>query len=57
MDVAVALYGFPDEQAYDAYRQQVALDPEGASVIERFAEPPFENYERTFLQPLPDRGG
>jgi hypothetical protein len=56
-DVAVALYGFPDEQAYNVYRQQVPLDPEGAAVIERFAEPPFESYERILLQPLPDRGG
>jgi hypothetical protein len=26
-NVAIALYGFPDEQAYDAYRRQVPLDP------------------------------
>ena len=58
-DVAVALYGFPDEEAYNAYRKQVPLDPEGAAVIERFAEPPFKSYERIFLSPLsggPGRG-
>ena len=52
-DVAVALYGFPDEETYNAYRKRMALDPEAAPVIERFAEPPFVSYERVFLSPLP----
>jgi hypothetical protein len=51
-DVAVALYGFPNEEAYNNYRAQVGLDPEAAPVIERFAEPPFKSYERIFLSPL-----
>lgn len=51
-DVAVALYGFPDEAAYNNYRAQVAVDPEAAPIIERFAEPPFRSYERLFLSPL-----
>lgn len=51
-DVAIALYGFPDEEAYSNYRTQVALDPEAGPVIERFAEPPFKCYERIFLSPL-----
>ena len=51
-DVAVALYGFPDEAAYNNYRAQVGLDPEAAPVIERFADPPFQSYERIFLTPL-----
>lgn len=51
-DVAVALYGFPDEDAYNNYRAQVPLDPEAAPVIERFAETPFKSYERIFLSPL-----
>lgn len=51
-DVAVALYGFPDEEAYNNYRTQIGLDPEAAPVIERFAEPPFKSYERVFLSPL-----
>lgn len=54
-DVAVALYGFPDEETYNSYRTQVALDSEGAAVIERFAAPPFKSYERIFLSPLPQR--
>lgn len=51
-DVAIALYGFPDEEAYNRYRMQVSLDPEAAPVIQRFAEPPFHSYERVFLSPL-----
>ncbi len=51
-DVAIALYGFPDEEAYNNYRVQVGLDPEAALIIERFAEPPFQSYERIFLSPL-----
>ncbi|UAK25462.1 NIPSNAP family protein [Sphingomonas nostoxanthinifaciens] len=51
-DVAVALYGFPDDAAYRRYRTELPLDPEAKIVIERFAEPPFKSYERVFLQPL-----
>lgn len=51
-NVAIALYGFPDEEAYNNYRTQISLDPETAPVIERFAEPPFHTYERIFLSPL-----
>jgi hypothetical protein len=51
-DEAIALYGFPDDEAYLSYRTQIPLDPEAAGVIERFANPPFKSYERIFLQPL-----
>ncbi|WP_223262921.1 NIPSNAP family protein [Sphingobium sp. SCG-1] len=51
-DVAIALYGFPDEDAYNNYRMRVALDPEAGPIIKRFAEPPFKSYERIFLSPL-----
>ncbi len=54
-DEAIALYGFPNEQAYQRYRTQVPLDPEAAAVITRFADPPFESYERIFLRPLSGR--
>jgi hypothetical protein len=54
-DEAIALYGFPDDAAYRHYRTQVPLDPEGAAVIARFAEPPFKSYERIFLRPLSGR--
>lgn len=50
--VAVALFGFPNDAAYRRYRTELPLDPEAAAVIARFAEPPFESYERIFLQPL-----
>lgn len=51
-DVAIALYGFPDEESYDNYRTQIALDPEAAPILARFAAPPFKSYERIFLSPL-----
>ena len=51
-DIAIALYGFANEEAYNNYRVQVRLDPEAAPIIERFAEPPFKSYERIFLMPL-----
>ena len=51
-DEAFALFGFADEEAYLNYRIHIPLDPEGAAAIERFADPPFETYERVFLQPL-----
>jgi hypothetical protein len=54
-DVAIALYGFPDEESYNHYRTQVGLDIEGASVIARFREPPFTSYERIFLSLLSRR--
>ena len=54
-DEAIALFGFPDDESYRKYRAQIPLDPEGAAVIERFADPPFKSYERVFLQPLSGR--
>jgi NIPSNAP len=53
--IAIALYGFPDEGTYNNFRKQISRDPEAAPIIERFAEPPFQSYERTFLSPLPPR--
>lgn len=54
-DEAIALYGFPSDEAYQRYRQQVPLDPDGAAVIQHFADPPFRSYERIFLQPLSEQ--
>jgi len=54
-DVAVALFGFPDEESYNDYRNEVGADPEAAPIIARFATPPFISYERTFLSPLPEQ--
>jgi len=53
--VAIALYGFPDEETYNKFRREVSRDAEAAPVIERFAEPPFQSYERSFLSPLPPK--
>jgi hypothetical protein len=53
-DIAIALFTFSDEAAYLRYRSAVAEDPDGVAANERFAgDPPFESYERIFLQPLP----
>jgi NIPSNAP len=53
-DIAVALFSFPDEQAYAKYRAKVATDPDGIAANARFGgNPPFISYERTFLTPLP----
>ena len=52
-DVAIALFTFPDEDAYARYREQVGRDPDGVAANARFGEcPPFNSYERVFLTPL-----
>jgi hypothetical protein len=53
-DVAVALFSFPNVAAYQAYRREVALDPdcEAAEALYRDTRC-FLSYERTFLKPLP----
>ena len=51
-NVAVALFSFPDEHAYEAYRQGVAADPECGPAAALFTETGcFLDYERTFLSP------
>lgn len=57
-NTAVAIYTFHDDAAYERYRSGVPRDLEAASVIERFADPPFERYDRLFLRklPRPDEG-
>jgi len=52
-NIAVALFSFPDVEAYDAYRTAVAQDPACRSATARFHETKcFSSYERTFLRPL-----
>ena len=52
-DIAVAIFTFPSEAAYLAYRRNVAEDPDGMAANARFADdPPFASYERLFLEPL-----
>jgi len=48
---AVALFAFPDDDAYRRYRESVAADPEGIAANARFADPPFRSYRRSFLEP------
>jgi hypothetical protein len=51
-NVAVALFSFPDEEAYEAYRRGVAEDPECAPAASLFTETGcFLDYERSFLSP------
>ena len=49
-DIALALFTFPDEQAYLRYRQMVADDPDCGSAEALYRETEcFHSYERLFL--------
>mgnify|MGYP001612545862 CR=1 FL=1 len=51
--VAYALFSFPDVEAYERYRREVAEDPRCLEASRRFeARPCFSGYERAFLRPL-----
>lgn len=55
-DVAVALFSFADVPAYQAYRRNVARDPDCAAAEALYRETNcFLSYDRTFLKPLPAR--
>ncbi|MGV1759800.1 NIPSNAP family protein [Rhizobium sp. A22-96] len=55
-DIAIALFTFPDDEAYLTYREKIANDPDGIEANARFGkQPPFLSYERAFLQPIPPR--
>ncbi|MFJ6324347.1 MULTISPECIES: NIPSNAP family protein [unclassified Rhizobium] len=52
-DVAVALFSFPDDNAYLRYRDDVARDAEGIEANSRFGNSlPFISYQRVFLERL-----
>jgi len=52
-DTAVALFSFPDAEAYESYRRAVAGDSECKAITARFnASKCFLSYERTFLKPV-----
>lgn len=54
-DTAVALFSFPDVEAYDRYRAAVAEDEGCKAATARFNETKcFSSYERSFLVPLLD---
>ena len=51
--VAVALFTFPTVEAYEAYRRDVANDPECQSITKvREVSQCFTRYERTFMRPV-----
>ena len=50
-DIAIALFTFPTIEAYDAYRERVAKDPECRAATARYeATRFFTKYERTFMR-------
>ena len=52
-DVAVAMFTFPDEEAYRSYRKRVAGDPECLAMAALVQETRcFTRYERLFLRPV-----
>jgi hypothetical protein len=52
-NIAVALFSFPDVEAYETYRREVATDPECLAVTRHFEHSKcFTKYERTFMKPV-----
>jgi hypothetical protein len=50
-DVAVALFSFPNQAAYEAYRQQAAEDAECQAATAYYRETKcFVSYERSFMK-------
>ena len=53
-NVAVALFSFPNVDAYDRYRREVKSDPECQAVTAHYQRTKcFTSYERTFMKPVP----
>jgi hypothetical protein len=51
--IAVALFSFPNIEAYGKYRRDVADDEDCKAITSRFNETKcFSSYERTFLLPI-----
>ena len=56
-DVAVAMFTFPNEEAYRNYREVVASDPECHAMATLVRETHcFTRYERLFLRPVTIEG-
>jgi hypothetical protein len=52
-NVAVALFSFPNVEAYENYRRDVANDPECLAATAHFERTKcFTSYERTFVRPI-----
>jgi len=49
-NIAIAMFSFPNLEAYETYREQVAQDPECHAATAHYeATKPFSSYERTFM--------
>jgi hypothetical protein len=52
-NVAIALFSFPNVEAYESYRRNVANDPECLAATADYERTKcFTKYERTFLRPI-----
>ena len=52
-NIAVALFSFPNVEAYETYRREVKSDPECQAVTKHYQETKcFIKYERTFMRNL-----
>lgn len=55
-NIAIALFSFPNLEAYETYRREVADDPECQAATRGFEETEcFTKYERTFMKPVARR--
>jgi hypothetical protein len=52
-NIAVALFSFPSVETYEAYRREVANDPECLAATNHYEQTKcFTKYERTFMKPV-----
>lgn len=52
-NIAIAMFSFPNIEAYESYRLDVADDPECiAATVHQKESQCFLGYERTFLEPI-----
>jgi hypothetical protein len=52
-NIAVALFSFPNIEAYEKYRREVKEDPECRAATKHYQETKcFIKYERTFMRPV-----
>ena len=52
-NVAVALFSFPNLDAYERYRREVKEDPECRAATKHYEQTEcFTKYERTFMKPI-----
>jgi len=52
-NIGVAFFSFPTSDSYEAYRREVANDPECLAVTKHYEQTKcFTKYERTFMEPV-----